>query len=210
MSVYIRDFICLKKFEMTNKYFFVSISIKLELNIDDFIQKWSEIYSYSNSHLYSESISKHQFVDSDLENLFEWKNGMSLSGKKRKSFNEKIKIKLAEINDLKVNWNQLYFNNYFESLSAIWKIFLMHIIRPAEKPIFDQHVYRAFKYIEGKNHNSELENTSSTKLKIYFEEYLPFYHNLKNTSNNNFSDKQLDDALWAFGKLLKEYPQFFN
>jgi len=33
-------------------------------------------------------------------------------------------------------------------MSAIWQIFLLHIIDPTNYPIFDQHVYRAHYYLE--------------------------------------------------------------
>lgn len=82
---------------------------------------------------------------------------------------------------------------------TVWKIFLLHIIKPVIYPIYDQHIHRTFHYI----HNEDWSNisndtiTNRDKEKFYFEKYLPFIQ------NSNLKDlKQLDEAFFAFGQFL--------
>jgi hypothetical protein len=76
----------------------------------------------------------------------------------------------------------------------------MHIISPKQYPIFDQHVHRAFKYITEHVNDAKLPLNEKSKERIYYKDYLPFYLNCKETMNEKFTSKQLDDALWLFGK----------
>lgn len=90
----------------------------------------------------------------------------------------------------------------------MWKIFLLHIIKPQEYPIYDQHIHRTFLFIHDKDF-SNLSNTSinnKAKELFYFEEYLPFIqsHNIKDL-------KKLDEAFFAFGQFLntRNYKTLF-
>ncbi len=189
------------------KHLFVTLTRNSFSSLDDFIDVWSKAYVYSNMELYSDIILKNELKLSDLEKLFQWKNGMPLSDKKANSFEQKILNKVSIINELKIKWNQSLFNQEFEEISTVWKIFLLHIIQPEKYPIFDQHVYRAFKYITEQVNSAELPYYNKTKLNIYYKEYLPFYLDCKEEMNSKFSPKHLDDALWSFGKFLNEYPK---
>ena len=77
---------------------------------------------------------------------------MVLSGGKQNSLDNKIKKKLFLINNLKTNdeIDLILFREEFKSLTTVWKIFLLHIIKPNVYPIYDQHIHRAFLYIHGK------------------------------------------------------------
>lgn len=190
-----------------NNYLFVTLTRNDFASLDSFIDTWSKGYNYPNMKLYSDSIFKRELSYSDLKNLFVWKNGMPLSSKKEKSFEEKISKKLSLINQLKSNWNEEIFYQEFDNLSAVWKIFLLHIITPEQYPIFDQHVFRAFKYITEHVKDAELPLYEVAKLKIYYKNYLPFYLNCKERMGEVYTSKDLDDALWLFGKFLNEYPK---
>ena len=167
----------------------------------DFIIFWSKQYSFSNEAIYSKSIAKKEFTVTDIQNLYVWKNGMILSDLKQKSLDEKIKSKLKLINELKAydHLDLKIFSNEFKNLTAVWKIFLLHIIKPNTYPIYDQHIHRTFLYIH-KEDFSNISNTSITnkaKEQFYFESYLPFIE------QSNVKDlKQLDEAFFAFGQFL--------
>ena len=190
-----------------NQYLFVTLTRNDFASLDFFIETWGKNYNYPNMQLYNDILFKNELSNEDLKNLFQWKNGMPLSCKKEKSFQEKILVKLFIINQLKTQWDEKIFNQEFDSLSAVWKIFLSHIIHPEQYPIFDQHVYRAYKYIVDQVNESELPFYNKTKLKIYYKDYLPFYLNCKEIMDKRFTSKDLDDALWIFGKFLNEYPK---
>lgn len=175
-------------------------------SLGDFIKFWSGAYSSPLEALY-ERIDKPQFNADDITHLFIWKNGSVLSGKKQESVN-KIVTKLDVINQLKQNYDEEIFQSHFRDMTAIWKIFLQHIISPDRFPIFDMHVYRAYQYlINGviKEIEDDLEpipNTHIERVKeaLYANQYAPFARNL---AQDGIPPKRVDEALWAFGKFLK-------
>lgn len=171
-------------------------------SLEDFINTWSKLYSFSNEAVYKKAISKRELTKTDIQNLYEWKNGMKLSVLKQRSLDTKIKAKLSIINDFKSNdeVNLDAFKKEFKSLTAtVWKIFLLHIIKPYNYPIYDQHIHRTFLFIH-KEDFSNISNTSITnkaKEEFYFDRYLPFIE------ANNIKDlKKLDEAFFAFGQFL--------
>lgn len=170
-------------------------------NIFDFINSWSKLYSYSNEAIYNKSIEKVVFTKTDIQNLYKWKNGMKLSELKQKSLNTKITSKLTIINAFKKsdNLNLEDFQKEFKEVSAVWKIFLLHIIKPTKFPIYDQHIHRAFLFINNEDWTN-ISNSSITdkaKEKFYFNTYLPYIE------SQNIDDlKKLDEAFFAFGQFL--------
>jgi hypothetical protein len=185
--------------------------IKSSENLNSFIIAWSKLYSYSNEMVYKEAISKTTFKEEDISSLFEWKNGMRLSDLKQKSLDKNILSKLSIINNFK-NSEHFDLDNFkweFKDLSAVWKIFLLHIIKPDTYPIYDQHIHRTYLFIHKKDY-SNLSNTSlnnKEKERFYFEEYLQFIR-----SNGIKDIKKLDEAFFAFGQFLntKNYKTLFT
>tara|TARA_R110001583_G_scaffold92594_2_gene235171 strand:+ start:495 stop:1073 length:579 start_codon:yes stop_codon:yes gene_type:complete len=170
-------------------------------NLNEFINYWSQLYSYPNENLYNNTIVKQQYSIADIQNLYVWKNNMRLSAPKQKSLESKIKAKLTIINTLKtigdVDLNN--FKKEFKNVSAVWKIFLLHSIKPNKYPIYDQHIHRAFLYI----HNEDFSNISNDTIKdkaketFYFERYVPYIESI-----NIIDLKKLDEAFFAFGQFL--------
>ncbi len=180
----------------------VQLNTNISNNIDAFINAWSKLYSNSNEAIYNKSIVKEELTKTNIQNLYKWKNGMKLSILKQKSLDTKIKAKLSIINTFKSN-NEIdidAFRKEFKNLQAtVWKIFLLHIIKPNKYPIYDQHIHRTFLFI----HNEDWSNISNTSIsnkakeQFYFERYLPFI------KAQNIKDlKKLDEAFFAFGQFL--------
>jgi hypothetical protein len=72
----------------------------------------------------------------------------------------------------------------------------MHCIDPKTWPIFDQHTYRAMRFMK----SGKLEEISSAKTEVYDtykNEYIPFVKTL------NSDQRKIDKALFAFGQFLK-------
>lgn len=177
------------------------IKIENDIYLVTFINSWSKQYSYSNEALYNNSISKEVFSINDIQSLYLWKNGMKLSELKQKSLDAKIKSKLSIINHFKSNdeIDLTAFRKEFKNLSAVWKIFLLHSIKPNTYPIYDQHIHRTFLFIHNEDWSNISNATISNKEKetFYFERYLTFIQ------GNNVKDlKQLDEAFFAFGQFL--------
>lgn len=80
----------------------------------------------------------------------------------------------------------------------IWGLFALHCFYPKVYPLYDQHVYRAYANIQ--NPNIILPSTASTNWAKYLE-YAHFFNSL--VSRENFSQVEIDRALWAYGKYLK-------
>jgi hypothetical protein len=173
-------------------------------NIEQFIEYWSLLYYYPKDSFYFESIVKSKFEREDIKSLFEWKNGMPLegSGGKERSLNNKIlpEIKISKINAFKEQsiFDLNSFLEEFKELSAVWKIFLLHVTRPIEYPIYDQHIHRAFCFIHGQDWENINEKISNKKKELFYhEQYLPFV-----TSLNYNNLKKMDEAFFAFGQFL--------
>jgi hypothetical protein len=178
-------------------------------SMTEFIGHWRKLYSYFDDNRYKQNIDKKEFTELNLEELFHWKNGMTLkgSGGKEKSLNEKILKRTDIINQYKklstIDLNQ--FNDEFSDLSAVWRIFLLHTIKPTIYPIYDQHIHRTFNYIHNLNWQS-INNTipNKTKLDFYYNTYLPYVQNLGVTDL-----KAMDEAFFAFGQFLNTRNQKF-
>jgi hypothetical protein len=171
-------------------------------DIKSFTDFWSKLYYYPLENLYNETISKIQFEDNDIQRLFIWKNGMTLSNGKQSSLDKKIKSKLKLINSLKTA-KALTLSDFLDNfigLTAVWKIFLLHTIKPDTYPIYDQHIHRAYNFIHGHEYKdiSSSAISDTDKEKFYFDTYKPFIDTL-----TGFNLKKVDEAFFAFGQFLK-------
>jgi hypothetical protein len=184
---------------------FPTLELKLFKNANSFVKCWSRLYNYPNYELYKSLITKPVLSEGDLRSLFEWKNGMNLSTKKENSFLTQVLHHNELVYTLKKEFDTDKFQITFGKMSAIWQIFLLHILQPSTCPIFDQHVYRAFRFIQYQD-DKVLPFTRSAKLNVFQKEYYPFFLDMKDLVNE-YDHFEIDKALWAFGKLIKEYPE---
>lgn len=176
-------------------------------SITDFISHWRTLYNYFDDGKYKQNIDVVQFKDTHLIELFNWKNGMTVkgSGGKEKSLQEKIINRITSINKYKkLNIIDLdKFNADFADVSAVWRIFLLHTIKPKVYPIYDQHIHRTYNFI----HNLEWRSVTNTipdkkKLDFYYNTYLPYVELLGVTDL-----KAMDEAFFAFGQFLNTRNQ---
>lgn len=168
-------------------------------SLQEFISFWSKLYVYDNAVLY-ERIHNTTLSEDDLKDLYKWKNGMKLSQAKEKSLNTKIISKIEIVNKLRAasNFDLEYFLKEFKQVSVVWKVFLLHILKPNRFPIYDQHIHRAYRFINNQSSNGiKASMNESVKLKFYFEEYYPFVREFKITDL-----KKMDEAFFAFGQFI--------
>jgi hypothetical protein len=168
-------------------------------SLQEFISFWSKLYVYDNAVLY-ERIYNTTLSENDLKDLYKWKNGMKLSQPKEKSLNTKIISKIEIVNNLRAasNFDLEYFLKEFKQVSVVWKVFLLHILKPNRFPIYDQHVHRAYRFINNQSSDGiKASMNESVKLKFYFEEYYPFVRESKITDL-----KKMDEAFFAFGQFI--------
>lgn len=180
-----------------------------------FVSFWSKLYDPGRYP--DEEYLKHLKVNEDLmiseeltgediEPLFVWKNGMSLS-KNKKKIVEKAKEKLKEINKFRKS-SQISeddINKFFELVSKIsdgiiYRTFILHIAKPDEFPIFDRYVFRACNFINKRQTSNEPKDFGDYKY------YRNFFRQLKLGSNKDW--RETDKALMAFGQFLES--QFYK
>ncbi len=175
-------------------------------NEKSFILHWSEKYIYAEKTRAKERYEKYHNLPISkikLTEMFKWKNGLeNISGNKTKLLNQFIsKIKILK--RLENDWDiDLFLKHFSPDIKApIWNLFLTHILHPSKFPIYDQHVYRAQQFlITGQI--KELKNEERKISELFFNDYKPYFNNLRRTAKTTL--KQTDEALWAFGKFLKQ------
>ena len=168
-------------------------------SLQEFISFWSKLYAYDNAVLYNK-IHHKVLSEKDIKDLYQWKNGMKLSQAKEKSLNTKIIKKIDIINSLRATTeiDLDYFLKEFKEVSVVWKVFLLHIISPSMYPIYDQHIHRAYRFMNNEASDGiKASMNEATKLKFYFEEYYPF------VKQSKIKDlKKMDEAFFAFGQFI--------
>jgi hypothetical protein len=168
-------------------------------SLQEFISFWSKLYAYDNAVLY-DKIHYKVLSEKDIKDLYQWKNGMKLSQAKEKSLNTKIISKIEIVNNLRAasNFDLEYFLKEFKQVSVVWKVFLLHIISPSMYPIYDQHIHRAYRFMNNEALDGiKASMNESVKLKFYFEEYYPF------VKESKIKDlKKMDEAFFAFGQFI--------
>jgi hypothetical protein len=168
-------------------------------SLQEFISFWSKLYAYDNAVLY-DKIHHKVLSEKDIKDLYQWKNGMKLSQAKEKSLNTKIIKKIDIINSLRATTeiDLDYFLKEFKEVSVVWKVFLLHIISPSMYPIYDQHIHRAYRFMNNEASDGiKASMNEATKLKFYFEEYYPF---VKQSKIDDL--KKMDEAFFAFGQFI--------
>jgi hypothetical protein len=154
-----------------------------------FVEHWSSKYEYPAEFKYTNNIGK-PLTSHALQELFEWKNGSIISRQKTTSIMENYPLVFA--GDL-----QDRYLNHKQSGGAIWNIFYLHCLAPKSWPLFDQHTFRAMRYIKtGKI--VQIGSTNKQKYEAYLSEYIPFVSSFAEPNA-----RKLDKALFAFGQFLK-------
>ena len=154
-----------------------------------FVTHWAAKYDFPQNEKYTDNIGKPLTVQS-RQALYEWKNGSVLSNAKLTSVEENYPLVFD--GDLSARYL-----NHRESGGAIWNIFYLHCLDQTTWPIFDQHTFRAMRYIRT-GQIVEIGYTNKQKYEAYLEEYLPFLRTFEGEDA-----RQLDKALFAFGQFLK-------
>lgn len=163
-------------------------------DLNHFVAHWSSKYSYEAEHKYISNIGKPLTEKSRIE-LFEWKNGSRISEKKTKSILQNYPLVFEG------NHKERYLNHR-KSGGAIWNIFYLHCLEPKTWPIFDQHVFRAMRYIQTQE-ITEIGITNKQKYENYETEYIPFIRSLGINDH-----RVLDKALFSFGQFLKKAKEY--
>jgi len=185
---------------------FITPSVKL-CSLKEFISYWGQFYNENKypDNIYKKNLMKEgEIQENNIVPLLEWKNGKRLS-KRKKSIASNIIKNLQRFNQFrsKKEIKEEDFKKFWDFISNIvktglvWRVFLLHIARPHDYPIVDQHVLRAYYFI---THDKMIEPKRS--LETYFSYRNFFFKIVKNSSRDC---REVDKALMAFGQFLKKY-----
>jgi hypothetical protein len=170
-----------------------------DTSLEEFVKFWAEAYDYPSDHLYKENIGQ-PLTEESIRDLFIWKNGGKLSRLKEKSVRDHYVSSISKLGTISKDTLPDQWLKDFGTGGVIWNIFFLHIWNP-KFPIFDQHVFRAMKFIQtGKV--LEIPLVNAKKVEMYLKEYLSFYSQLEKELKNS-QPRDLDRALWKFGQFLK-------
>jgi hypothetical protein len=91
---------------------------------------------------------------------------------------------------------------YISPHGVIVRLFILHICKPIEFPLFDQHVYRAFNCFQTNQiYHGIITNTI---VKNDYLNYKIFFLELCKEFSLTHSPKEIDSALMMYGKKLKK------
>jgi hypothetical protein len=180
-------------------------------SLTDFIVFWSKCYNESEGKYtdadYEKNLNRQGLLTPEnIQYLLEWKNANRLSKAKQKVA-DGIKERVAKLNEFRQlpTVSDKEFKKFWSLISSlieygvVWKVFLLHISRPNDYPIFDQHVLRAWNFLT-KQRVEELDKNLEN-----YKEYKSFFLKLEKQYQGNMRD--VDRALMAFGQFLQS--QFF-
>lgn len=163
-------------------------------DVHTFVRFWRSLYQDPLEQLYENNIGLTSSAEA-LQALFTWKNGGRLSDRKRKTLEKNF---LAQPELPRVEKEEELTQFILEPGGPIWRIFYLHCRAPETYPIFDQHVYRAMHWTCAGT-LSEISARPKEIAESYVHEYLQFYRQLQ---RHGVSPRDLDKALWTFGKFL--------
>ncbi len=177
---------------------------------NEFINGWKKSYdpSYDESIYFNNLTPLRNLTADNIQKLFEWKNETKIiSEKKQKSLN-KLKDNLpkiqrrfencgSSINELKNIYN--YSFQFFKN-GNIWNLFFLHILKYENCPIADKYVYRAHNYICNGTNQLPINGDWETYIN-----YRDFFNEIASKTNRYSikERKEIDEALWGFGKFLQ-------
>jgi hypothetical protein len=167
----------------------------------DFVKYWATFYNDPREQLYLAHIDK-PLTPPGVLDLFIWKNGGPLAEQKRQSVVRNYVDRLDETRKLPIDTTGRDFLSRFAVGGAIWRIFWLHCRWPERFPIYDQHVHRAFAFIQEGRLEEIAARNDEEKVRLYLEHYLPFYQQFRGVNH-----RETNRALWVFGKFIKTWPR---
>jgi hypothetical protein len=181
--------------------------MKRKLNWREFIKFWSQFYDDSkhpDEEFYYPYINDLSKKDS-LNKLWLWKMDCRfyrIHHRKVVLINKSKDI-IINFRNFKPRFEDLCnFSRKIFSTGIVYQVFLMHICRPEEYPIFDQHVFRAFIFLTRKKIVDIPKDIQD------YLNYRKFVFQIQKKYKIKLRD--IDKALMAFGQFLNNPQKFLK
>jgi len=165
----------------------------VDVDATAFVDFWASRYDVNegDDEFYKTNIGQELTKERIIE-WFEWKNGLPLSGRKLKSVMRNF-VERLDRGGRDEDARELL--DRFREGGVIWRIFWVHLLTAGRFPIYDQHVHRAMRFIQGLA--EEIPKNDGDKIRAYLDDYIPFH-----TGFSFAAPRAVDKALWAFGRFL--------
>jgi hypothetical protein len=168
----------------------------------EFVRFWDQLYSDYDEGFYRDNIGK-PLTEERIANWFRWKNGKPLSARKTQSVRRYFSPKESIGPDADKGTLEKFLKR---PGGAIWRIFWLHLQHPQHFPIYDRHVHRAMAFmLNWPSPNLEIQPSNPAKVRTYLQSYRPFFARFEGCDH-----RQVDRALWSFGRLLKKYGRLLR
>ena len=183
--------------------------------ITKFVDFWGPLYRtnfWSAEERYLENVRDvEQITKENLRALFEWKHGQAWEGaswKKKLAF-ERAMDNLKRLDEFKHyrHVTDVQVDAFWGFLSGItsgpiYKVLFLHLCRPLEFALYDQHVYRSWQFLI----HSEIQEVEVPNDLDVYKQYNEFFsaQARKLHAPEWKARRSLDKALMTFGKFLKE------
>ena len=186
------------------------VLVKHESGGAAFISFWAQRYSYSAGEEDYDSNIRHDesdYAQDDLVALMRWKAGARHVVRAERfarqipleALNELHAQRETSDSDLRDFYSRVAKPLTKTQYSIIWPIFVCHIARPDDVPIYDVNVWLAWLYITGELGGQHFAQTPR-KFDTYME-YRRFFLELVRASGA--TPRETDKALMAFGQFLR-------
>ncbi|MBU2524073.1 hypothetical protein KKG71_02680 [Patescibacteria group bacterium] len=175
---------------------------------EQFIHFWSQFYDEQGDadekfyNPYINDLSKEDFLDK----LWRWKMGVHFhnrNNQKALRLMEEQKERIREYRNTKPTFDELWnFSREIFAGGLIYSIFLIHICKPKDYPIFDQHAFRSFIFLTKGEIIKEPQNIAD------YKDYKRFILKIHKEFDVNLRD--IDKAFMAFGQFLNDPVKFMK
>lgn len=184
-----------------NTRLFPTLQINILAEPIQFVEAWNKYFPFDEDfERYMElAFETDSYTSEELLWLFEYLEGEKISGEKYELYKEEVGSKLDIINLIMEDeeYDALY-TDTFMNITASWFIYLQHIT--SRLPYFDHNVCLAFRHIT----DGGIVDTSDEELFILYGEFCKFSEEMV-TLTPGYGELAWRNALWTFGKFLKEF-----
>jgi hypothetical protein len=177
-------------------------------NLPQFVAQYAPLYLSFVTELKELQYTRHirrnagrPFAPEEVVELFRWKAIDRFFPSQRPHVEKNFVAYREAAHALRADITAREFLVKFPNGGRIWRIAWLHFCYPDRFPIYDMHVHRAMTVmLDGQMDELAKYRDDDDVVNLYVERYCPFYERF---GNEGIVGRDVDRALWVFGKLVK-------